>query len=161
MFIRLELICFPSASFWKRNIKTSLLFGPVTLRHCCRLSSFLFSVWILLIGMLSSLLNMLWDITLYHVILDGKEQDLKWQLKLLPYYGVHFAFRSITMATFFIYWKVRPTELQPSMNFVFTAICNSHCGSAGPLQYVADKAHLQLTHWTWTAPHQILHGCWG
>ena len=64
-----------------------------------------------MIGMLSSLLNMLWDITLYHVILDGKEQDVKWQLKLLPYYGVHFAFRSITLATFFIYWKVRPTEL--------------------------------------------------
>ena len=34
----------------------------------------------------------------------------------------------------------------PALNFIFTAICNSHCGSAGPVQHVADKAHLQLTH---------------
>ena len=66
----------------------------------------MFSVVLLVLGLLSSLLNMLWDITLYHVISDGQEQDIKRQLKMLPYYFVHFAFRSLSLATFFIYWRV-------------------------------------------------------
>jgi len=62
-------------------------------------------LWILVLGMFSSLLNMLWDITLYHVVSDGEEQNIKKQSKLLPYYLVHFFFRSFALATFFIYWK--------------------------------------------------------
>ena len=69
-------------------------------------------VWILVFGMFSSLLNMLWDITLYHVISDGEEQNIKRQSKLLPYYFVHFAFRSCALATFFIYWKVISTKVR-------------------------------------------------
>ena len=70
------------------------------------ISKALFSVVLLVLGLLSSVLNMLWDITLYHVISDGQEQDIKRQLKMLPYYLVHFAFRSLRLATFFIYWRV-------------------------------------------------------
>ena len=72
----------------------------------------LLSVWILLLGMLSSLLNMLWDVTIYHVISDGEEQNIKRQLKLVAYYLVHWAFRSFALATFFIYWKVISTKVQ-------------------------------------------------
>ena len=75
-------------------------------------SLLLLLVWILVFGMFSSLLNMLWDITLYHVISDGEEQNLKRQSKLLPYYLVHFAFRSFALATFFIYWKVISTKVR-------------------------------------------------
>ena len=66
-----------------------------------------FSVWILVLGLLSSLLNLLWDVTLYHVVSDGKPSDFKQQMKLMPYYLAHFAFRSLAIATFFIYWKVK------------------------------------------------------
>ena len=62
--------------------------------------------------MLSSLLNMLWDVTIYHVISDGEEQNIKRQLKLVAYYLVHWAFRSFALATFFIYWKVISTKVQ-------------------------------------------------
>ena len=62
--------------------------------------------------MLSSLLNMLWDVTIYHVISDGEEQNIKRQLKLGAYYLVHWAFRSFALATFFIYWKVISTKVQ-------------------------------------------------
>ena len=62
--------------------------------------------------MLSSLLNMLWDVTIYHVISDGEEQNIKRQWKLGAYYFVHFALRSCALATFFIYWKVISTKVQ-------------------------------------------------
>ena len=64
-----------------------------------------FSVWILVMGLISSLLNLLWDVTLYHVVSDGKPSNFWHQIKLMPYYLVHFAFRSLALVTFFIYWK--------------------------------------------------------
>lgn len=64
-----------------------------------------FSVWILVMGLISSLLNLLWDVTLYHVVSDGKPSNFWRQIKLMPYYLVHFAFRSLALVTFFIYWK--------------------------------------------------------
>ena len=85
------------------------------------------SVWILVIGLISSLLNLLWDVTIYHIVSgfemiyhnkkplpwlnyhtvsDGEDSNFKRQLTLTPYYFVHFAFRSLAIATFFIYMKV-------------------------------------------------------
>ena len=64
-----------------------------------------FSVWILVFGLISSLLNLLWDVTIYHIVSDGKPSDCKRQIKLVPYYLVHYAFRSLAIATFFIYMK--------------------------------------------------------
>ena len=65
-----------------------------------------FSVWILVIGLISSLLNLLRDVTVYHIVSDGEASNVKRQIKLVPFYLVHLAFRSLALATFFIYWKV-------------------------------------------------------
>ena len=92
----------------------------------------MFSVVLLVLGLLSSLLNMLWDITLYHVISDGQEQDIKRQLKMLPYYFVHFAFRSFSLATFFIYWRVNHI---PALIHALSNIKISNCVSRAPLLY--------------------------
>lgn len=64
------------------------------------------SVWILVIGLISSLLNFLRDVTVYHIVSDGEASNVKRQIKLIPYYLAHLAFRSLALATFFIYWKV-------------------------------------------------------
>ena len=65
------------------------------------------SVWILVIGLMSSLYNLLWDVTIYHVLAQaGKPSDFKKQIKFIPYYFAHYAFRSLAVATFFIYMKV-------------------------------------------------------
>lgn len=61
--------------------------------------------WILVIGLTSSLLNLLRDVTLYHIVSDGEASNLRRQIKLVPYYLIHLAFRSLALATFFIYWK--------------------------------------------------------
>ena len=60
-----------------------------------------------MLGLLSSLLNLLWDVTIYHIVSDGKPSDCKRQIQLMPYYLTHYAFRSLTIATFFIYMKVK------------------------------------------------------
>ena len=65
-----------------------------------------FPVWILVVGLLTSLLNLVRDVTIYHVVCDGESSNLKRQIMLLPFYLVHLAFRSLALATFFIYWKV-------------------------------------------------------
>ena len=59
-----------------------------------------------MIGLTSSLLNLLRDVTLYHIVSDGEASNLRRQIKLVPYYLIHLAFRSLALATFFIYWKV-------------------------------------------------------
>merc|ERR1719430_3071038 len=41
----------------------------------------------------------------YHVLCDDSETNIPRQLKLMPYYSVHFFFRSFTFAMFFIYWR--------------------------------------------------------
>ena len=56
---------------------------------------------------MSSLYNLLWDVTIYHVLAQaGKPSDFKKQIKFIPYYFAHYAFRSLAVATFFIYMKV-------------------------------------------------------
>merc|ERR1711971_181295 len=61
--------------------------------------------WILVIGLISSLLNLIWDVTIYHIVSDGKPSDCCRQIKLMPYYLAHYAFRSLSIAIFFIYMK--------------------------------------------------------
>ena len=75
-------------------------------KQLTNISSMPFSVWILVIGLISSLLNFLRDVTVYHIVSDGEASNVKRQIKLIPYYLVHLAFRSLALATFFIYWKV-------------------------------------------------------
>ena len=86
-----------------------------------RLQAFLFSVWILVIGLISSLLNLLWDVTLYHVVSDGKQSHFWRQIQLMPYYLVHFAFRSLALVTFFIYWKASLENNLLHITLVLTA----------------------------------------
>jgi hypothetical protein len=40
------------------------------------------------------------------VLSDGEVSNTKRQLSLVPYYAIHFLFRSLSMATFWIYWRV-------------------------------------------------------
>jgi len=61
--------------------------------------------WILVIGLISSLLNLIWDVTIYHIVSDGKPSEFWRQIKLMPYYLAHYAFRSLSIAIFFIYMK--------------------------------------------------------
>ena len=75
-------------------------------KQLTNISSMPFSVWILVIGLISSLLNFLRDVTVYHIVSDGEASNVKRQIKLIPYYLAHLAFRSLALATFFIYWKV-------------------------------------------------------
>ena len=63
-------------------------------------------VWFRVLGLMSSLASFLWDITNYHVLSVGVDSDWKSQIRLLPYYSVHFVFRTFCMAAFFIYWRV-------------------------------------------------------
>merc|ERR1712012_1486738 len=59
----------------------------------------------MLIGLFSSLLGLLYNISEYHVLCDGHEPNVVRQLRTMPYYSVHFLFRSFTFAMFFIYWR--------------------------------------------------------
>jgi len=61
--------------------------------------------WVMLTGLLSSLIGFTYNICEYHVLCDDSETDIPRQLKLMPYYSVHFIFRSFTFAMFFIYWR--------------------------------------------------------
>ena len=70
----------------------------------------LLSVWILVIGLISSLLNLIWDVTIYHIVSDGKPSEFWRQIKLMPYYLAHYVFRSLSIAIFFIYMKVSFTK---------------------------------------------------
>ena len=40
------------------------------------------------------------------MVSDGKPSAFKRQIKLMPYYLAHYAFRCLTIVTFFIYMKV-------------------------------------------------------
>jgi len=61
--------------------------------------------WLMLIGLFSSLLGFLYNMSEYHVLCDDHEPNVCRQLKLMPYYSVHFLFRSFTFAMFWIYWR--------------------------------------------------------
>jgi len=59
----------------------------------------------MLVGLFSSLIGFIYNICEYHVLCDDSETNIPRQLKLMPYYSVHFIFRSFTFAMFFIYWR--------------------------------------------------------
>jgi hypothetical protein len=60
----------------------------------------------MIIGIAFSLLSCLWNTAGYHIVSDGETSEKMRQLGLMPYYAVHFLFRSLCMAAFFIYWQV-------------------------------------------------------
>ena len=64
-----------------------------------------------MIGLISSLLNLIWDVTIYHIVSDGKPSEFWRQIKLMPYYLAHYVFRSLSIAIFFIYMKASFTKL--------------------------------------------------
>ena len=117
--------------------------------RCKQLTNILsmpFSVWILVIGLISSLLNLLRDVTLYHIVSDGEASNVKRQIKLVPYYLVHLAFRSLALATFFIYWKVSFENVKNFVHFnfsIFEGGGTTHNCVLGHLQHVVDATDLQ------------------
>ena len=107
-----------------------------------------FPVWILVVGLLTSLLNLVRDVTIYHVVCDGESSNFKRQIMLTPYYLVHLAFRSLALATFFIYWKASLANLVTYQTFPFCiqGACDPHNCAPGHLQHVADTGNLQTAH---------------
>ena len=98
---------------------------------------------------------------IYHIVSDGKPSDFCRQIKLMPYYLAHYAFRSLSIAIFFIYMKVT------FLKTYFVWLCNisgvgdscCHC-AVDLLQHVADEENLQAAHSNATAAPALLHRCW-
>ena len=65
-----------------------------------------FLVWFSIAGLLSSVVSFMANCAEYHVLYDSLDTDFQRQAKLMPYYGVHFLFRSFTIAILYITYRV-------------------------------------------------------
>jgi len=61
--------------------------------------------YLMLGGLLGSFGSFIYNMSEYHVLSDNVPKDVCRQLKLMPYYSIHFLFRSFTCSMFFIYWR--------------------------------------------------------
>ena len=55
---------------------------------------------------MSSIVSLMANCAEYHVLYDSLDTNFRRQAKLMPYYGVHFLFRSFTIAILYITYRV-------------------------------------------------------
>ena len=58
----------------------------------------------MLLALLVCFLSFLWNVAEYHVLYEDNKTNFCQQILLMPYYASHFLFRSITIASFHIYF---------------------------------------------------------
>ena len=58
----------------------------------------------MLMSLLMSFISFLWNVAEYHVLYEDNKTNFWKQILLMPYYTSHFLFRSITIASFHIYF---------------------------------------------------------
>jgi len=79
--------------------------------------------WVLILGLTSSLIAYVWNVTEYHVLLTGNQSQHFRQLTLIPYYTTHYFFRASVISMLLIYWKGYVAILFPfvvAANFFLT-----------------------------------------
>jgi len=61
--------------------------------------------YLMLVGLFGSFGSFIYNMSEYHLLSDNVPKDLRRQVKLMPYYSIHFLFRSFTYSMFFVYWR--------------------------------------------------------
>ena len=63
--------------------------------------------WFHLFGIVISYYAFISAATEYHILIDGRVNQICRQFKLVPFFSVNFIFRTLTISLLLVYWKVR------------------------------------------------------